>query len=172
MSESAELPKAARRATRWRKHRRTLLEVALVILAVLAIRTWQQRDAAEGPAPALPGLAELRAEAPGEPVLVHFWATWCGVCQAEEDNVVSVSEGHRVLSVASRSGDPAQVIAYAESHGFDFPVVQDRSGELASRWGVTAYPTSFVVAPDGTISDVEVGYTTTLGLRARLWWAR
>ena len=36
---------------------------------------------------------------------------------------------------------------------------------------VSTFPTSFGVDPDGQIRSVEVGYTSTFGLRARLWMA-
>lgn len=45
-------------------------------------------------------------------------------------------------------------------------------GSISEMWGVHAVPASFIIAPDGTIQFVEVGYPTELGLRLRLWWAR
>jgi alkyl hydroperoxide reductase subunit AhpC len=52
------------------------------------------------------------------------------------------------------------------------PIVLDPDGRLARAWGVRSLPTSFVVDREGEIRTVEVGYTTELGLRARLWLAR
>lgn len=152
------------------------VEGAIVLIVLLGIRAWQTRDTIAGPAPGLEGstlageaisLAAMR----GEPVLVHFWATWCGVCRAEEGNVVSVAQDHRVVTVATQSGGPEEVSRYAREEGFDAEVLLDPSGAIAAQWGVRSLPTSFFVSPDGEIESVEVGYTTELGMRARLFFA-
>ena len=43
--------------------------------------------------------------------------------------------------------------------------------EILPQWGVRAVPASFVVDGTGQIRYVEVGYTTGIGLRLRLWLA-
>ena len=55
--------------------------------------------------------------------------------------------------------------------GIALPVLNDSDGSISKAWGVHAVPASFIIAPDGRISFVEVGYTTSIGLRLRLWWA-
>ena len=158
------------------KARRWWVDALVVGFVLLGVRACQGRTLAEGRAPVLEGTT-LRGEAvslarmSGEPAMVHFWATWCGVCQASEHNIQSLAEDRNVLTVATRSGSPAQVQRYMREHGVDFEVIQDPDGRLASRFGVRAFPTSFFVDPDGSIRASEVGYTTELGMRARLWWA-
>lgn len=56
-------------------------------------------------------------------------------------------------------------------HELDFPVVNDPDGSIARAWGVHAVPASFILSPDGQIRFVEVGYTTGIGIRLRLWLA-
>ena len=50
-------------------------------------------------------------------------------------------------------------------------MVNDPDGRLAGAWGVHAVPATFIVDTNGEIRFVEVGYTTGLGLRLRLWLA-
>lgn len=170
MNEPTDRPRR-RRYSRW------VIEAAIVLALFLAIRAWQQRGTADGPAPALvapalDGSTVSLAEMRGAPVLVHFWASWCGVCRAMEGNVAGVADDHRVVAVASSSGDLDQVRAWMREHDLDLPVVVDEDGRLARAWGVSAFPTSYVVDGGGKIASTEVGYTTELGLRARLWLAR
>jgi len=149
----------------------------LPILALLfALRTWQQWGIAAGTAPALEGvlldgrvvsLTEFR----GRPVLVHFWASWCPVCALEEKSIDAIAGDHPVITVAMQSGSDAEVSRYLAEKELDFPVLNDPHGAHAARWGVRAVPASFIIDPDGRIRFTEVGYTTAIGLRLRLWLA-
>ncbi|HMJ54415.1 MAG TPA: protein disulfide oxidoreductase [Polyangiaceae bacterium] len=159
----------------WR-HWRWVRDVALALLLVLGIRTYQQRDMPKGSVPLLTGsdlngepvsLADYR----GKPLLLHFWATWCGVCKAEQHNIDAVARDLPVLSVASQSGGTREIAAFVREHGVAPRVVVDEESVLARRFGVHAFPATFVIDADGAIRHAEVGYTTELGLRARMWLA-
>jgi thiol-disulfide isomerase/thioredoxin len=158
------------------KYWRWLRDVALVALLFVAIRTYQQRHMPRGMAPPLAG-ADLNGETAsladyrGKPVLLHFWATWCGVCKAEQHNIDAVARDLPVLSVASQSGGADEIGAFVRAHGIAPRVIVDEQSVLARRFGVNAFPASFVIDGDGEIRHVEVGYTTELGLRARMWLA-
>ncbi len=162
------------RATRWQGF---ALNVLLFALLVAGIRIWQHRDMADGSAPALqartlagPGYT-LPAH-PGRPVLVHFWATWCPVCRAEQDSIAAIARDHpEVITVAMQSGAPDAVARHMREQKIDFPVVNDQDGAIARAWGVHAVPASFIITPDGQLRFIEVGYTTSVGLRLRLWLA-
>jgi len=153
-----------------------LRDGGFALLFLLAVRAYQQRDAASGVAPPITG-ADLRgqplelADYRGQPVLVYFWATWCGVCKATQSNVDALAREQPVLSVASQSGSAAEVATYVQAHGIVPKVVVDSRGDFAKRFGVRAFPTTFVLDGAGEIRHVEVGYTTELGLRLRMWLA-
>ena len=162
---------------RARRLRGLARDALIAVLVVLALRAFHLRDAVSGHAPALDaqdvtGTPVRVPSADGRPTLVYFWATWCGTCSAMRGNVAALADGQRVVSVASRSGGRAEVAAFARAHGIGYPVVADERDRLMRAYGVRAFPTSFVVDGAGKIRHVEVGYTTQLGLRARLWLAR
>ena len=163
--------------SRNKKWRSFALNALLFIVVVVAIRTWQQRDMISGPAPALQGTTlsgqpyHLPAR-PGQPVLVHFWATWCPICRAEQGTIDAIAHDNpNVITVAMQSGASEEVTKHMREQGLNFPVVNDADGRLAGAWGVHGVPASFILTPDGRIRFVEVGYTTAIGLRLRLWLA-
>lgn len=153
------------------------LEILAFMLIYLAVRAWMQRDLPSGLAPVLVAttlagqgvnLADLAKE---RPVLLHFWATWCGVCKLEQAAIQKISHDHPVVTVAIQSEGEQSVRAYLQEHQLTFPVVVDDGGVLMQRFGVRGVPASFIINRHGEIVAKEVGYTTEWGLRLRLWWA-
>lgn len=147
----------------------------LVIFFVLsqAISWWKSRDAMSGNLSAfnvelMDGSRFLISEFSGEPVLFHFWATWCPVCDLQKGSVESIAEDYPVVSIASWS-ETEEVKNYMQQNGLSFPVMLDEDGQLARSYGLKGVPASFILSPSGEIKFVESGYTTELGLRFRLW---
>ena len=155
---------------------RYILEALLVIAIIIGINSWRTRDAVSGEAPALAGTT-LQGEAftlpakPREPLVVHFWATWCPVCNLQDSNIESLSEDYPVITVAMSSGSDDEVREHLQQESLTLRVINDASGVISSRWGVKGVPTTFIVDTSGEIRFVETGYTTTLGLRFRRWLA-
>jgi peroxiredoxin len=155
---------------------RWVTQLLAVLVLIFLVHLWQTRDVARGSAPELSGrlldgkpfdLSALR----GQRVLVHFWATWCPVCKMQHGTIESLAQDHTVVTVAMQSGTADQVTEWMAEEGVTFPVLVDKLGVLAGRWGVSGVPTSFVVDGSGRIAFAEVGYTTGPGLRARLAFA-
>lgn len=162
----------------WLRRRlpRLLLELALLFVFVFALEQWLTRAAVHGPAPPFAGatvdgrafsLEQLR----GQPALVHFWATWCPICELEHGALAALAEDAPVITVAMQSGSAAEVASYLRRQGLTLPVVVDEQGELARVYGVTGVPASFVLDRTGAVRFVTRGYTSGWGLRLRLWLA-
>ena len=94
-------------------------------------------------------------------------ATWCPVCKAEDGNIQSIATDHAVLSVAMQSEDLA---THMRERGLNFATIDDPDGALATAWKVRGVPSHFIVDGAGNVRFRVVGYATTWGLRARLWW--
>lgn len=155
---------------------RHVVEVVLVVLVLWGIRAWQHRDVANGPAPSLvgttlDGAAYSLAANSDQPVLVHFWATWCSICRLEQSSIDNLAQDVRVITVAMQSGNAAEVERHLLEQELRFPVINDPDGAIATAWGVHAVPASFIIDPAGQVRFVEVGYTTQMGLQLRLWLA-
>ena len=165
------------RTEKWRNRAFNVLLFCVCAAIVLGVRAWHKRDTVSGPAPALQGITltgqtYILPAHPGHPVLVHFLATWCPVCRAEQGSIAAIAhDDPHVITVAMQSGKSEEIAKYMQEQGIDFPVVNDADGSLSSAWGITGVPASFIIAPGGQIRYVEVGYTTGIGLRLRLWLA-
>lgn len=157
------------------KHWRSWLVYILLFLVVThAANWWKTRDAlsgnlAEFTGEFMDGSVFTIAEFAGKPVLFHFWATWCPICELENDTIQSISQDYQVISIASWSEGEAEVKAYMRNIQLTFPVMLDTSGALAQSFGLKGVPTSFILDPNGEITFVETGYSTEAGLRLRLW---
>ena len=107
----------------------------------------------------------------GKPLLIHFWATWCPTCKAEADNIQRLSEYYDVVTFAVKSGSSMELTNYMNDREFDYHVINDEDGQWARQFNIEGYPTTFVYDSAGQVSFSEVGYTSTLGLLFRMWWA-
>ena len=151
-----------------------LVYIVLFLVVVQGANWWKSRDAQSGNLSEFSGElmngAEFTiAEFSGKPVLFHFWATWCPICDLEKDSIESISHDYPVISIASWHEEEAEVKAYMLENQLTFPVMLDNSGELAQSFGIKGVPASFILSPNGEIKYVESGYSTELGLRFRLW---
>lgn len=165
----------------WRSHFKTL---AILIVISLAINAWQSRNVPLGQPPAIdaplvnalgPQDSSLQAwltQHRGQVVAVHFWATWCPVCKASQDNVQRLHGSWPMVTVAMQSGTSAAVQKHLAQAELPWLAALDDDAQLARAWGVRAVPATIILNSKGRIAAASMGYTTTLGLWARLWWVK
>jgi len=106
-----------------------------------------------------------------KPVLIHFWATWCPVCKLEASNINFLSKYFNVLTIAVKSGDDQEIQKYLDEHNYKYKVINDTNGIISSKFKISGFPTTFIYDKNKKLAFSEVGYTSTLGLLLRLWWA-
>lgn len=159
---------------RWSKEALWLLLMALVISTLLDL--WRSPTLPEGAMSAPVTLqdgtsTDLATLSQGKPLLVYYWASWCGVCRFTTPTVQQIwQEGENVLTVALRSGNSEQLAKGMSKKGLTFPTNNDESGALAAKWQVGVTPT-FLVIKDGKLVSSTTGWSSKWGLQLRLWWA-
>jgi thiol-disulfide isomerase/thioredoxin len=144
----------------------------------LLLRPYMQGDVVQGQAPimhvqSITGKTiDLQAlNQQGKPVLIHIWATWCPICDISKGGIESVAKEYAVINIASQSADDDQLLTFAKNNEMNPDIiVNDLEGKWLKVLGAKAVPADFVIAPNGEIAFIEVGLTTSMGLRLRLWW--
>jgi peroxiredoxin len=176
-------PRDATRPAGWfRSARRTALEVIVFAGMFVAILAYQERNLLSHHtlAPAfslesLDGRTVSLEDYRGKRVLVHFWATWCGVCRQELSALSAVQKGlgpdEALLTVVADSDDRAHVRDFVAKEGIRYPVLlADATTLRAYRIGM--FPTNYFLDAEGRISGHTVGMSTRWSFRARLALAR
>lgn len=154
--------------------RRIALEWVLPLIGLLVL--WQGVGwfrapdlPPEAPAftlPALSGPDVSLAQFRGRTVILNFWATWCGPCRIEAPSFATFARNNPDVVVLglTEDADEAKVRKTAKDLGLDYPILMADPQTLAA-YGVTTYPTTVVVGPDGTVRTAHTG----LLFRPQLW---
>lgn len=117
----------------------------------------------------LPGLSAADLRAPGRPVLVNFFASWCVPCVIEHPQLMRLSrEGVPVFGVGYKD-QPADSRRFLEKHGNPYKRLGvDLPGRAAIDWGLYGVPETYLIDPGGVIRWRWAGPVTDDTLRAEL----
>jgi DsbE subfamily thiol:disulfide oxidoreductase len=118
------------------------------------------------PAPALAGTtldgsAFDLASQKGSPVLVNFWASWCGPCREEFPLLEAAAKRHAgaglVVVGALYKDDREYGARFVAEQGATWPTVTDPERSIGAAWKVLGPPQTFFVDREGIIRAVQVG---------------
>ncbi len=98
----------------------------------------------------------------GKTVFLNFWATWCPPCRAEMPDIQALyedwgeNEGELVvLGVAGpnvgQEGSAESIAAFLAENGYTYPVAMDETGDAFIEYGISAFPTTFMIDEEGNV---------------------
>jgi cytochrome c biogenesis protein CcmG/thiol:disulfide interchange protein DsbE len=113
-------------------------------------------------------LADLR----GRPVIVNFWASWCGPCVEEFPLLRDAADGHAADGLAivgivyqDRSEEARGFMA---RNGATWPAAMDPADRVATAYGVIGPPETFFIGRDGTIVARQLGQFSAASLEEKI----
>lgn len=109
----------------------------------------------------------------GDWVLVNFWASWCEPCRTEAPDLQSFYERHRkdgVTVVGIDLDDTTEdARTFVEEFGLTYPQLRDGDGdERRDAYGMTGFPESFLIDPQGKLAVIRRGPVDERVLREQI----
>lgn len=107
----------------------------------------------------------------GRPLVINFWATWCGPCYEEHPTLVQNARmfGGEVQFVGVVFNDTEEKIQqFLRERGSSYPTVLDAQGKTAIAYGVGGVPETYFVNRQGTVVAKYSGPMTTEILQANV----
>ncbi|MDP9296724.1 MAG: TlpA family protein disulfide reductase [Actinomycetota bacterium] len=97
----------------------------------------------------------------GQPMVVNFWATWCGPCLREQPILQELWQRYKDRGVAflgvDQRDDPAKAQGQLKDLGVTYPNISDLDGAYAADFGFFGLPDTYVVDRTGMIRYQVIG---------------
>ena len=107
----------------------------------------------------------------GRPVVLNYWASWCGPCRVETPELqdASLKYKNRVAIIGVNQGEtPATITKFGTSFGLNYPLLVDENNVVNQLYGVVGLPTTVFIDRKGIVREVFVGILSQATLQERI----
>jgi peroxiredoxin len=152
---------------------KTLAAAALGVLLSSGAALADVKAGDEAPAFSLKdlnGKPAALADFKGKVVFLDFWATWCPYCVEALPHTQDLSDGEAaqkgelvVLGLGGYNEDDGTLRRYMKANGYTFRTLFDAQNKVQKSYGVSGYPTFFVIGRDGKVAWTGAGWAEQQG---------
>lgn len=106
------------------------------------------------------GTSITLSELQGKPVIINFWATWCGPCVKEMPAFERLKDdfGDKIGIIAVNCGDDAETVKdFVGENGYTFPVVLDEEYSISMLYPTNSIPYTVVLDAEGKVTHISTG---------------
>jgi thiol-disulfide isomerase/thioredoxin len=96
----------------------------------------------------------------GRPIMLNFWASWCGPCVEEMPILQAFSErySNELMILGINADEPREdVLDFVEQNELTFPMLMDPDSRIQDLYRIRAFPTSYFIDQNGIIRAVHIG---------------
>ena len=107
----------------------------------------------------------------GQPVVLNFWASWCGPCRVEMPNFqrANVQFNGRIAFLGINQGEDSQTVTdFGNEFSVTYPLLVDQDSEVNRLYEVRSLPTTLFIDHNGIVREVVIGILSEAVLQDRI----